>query len=70
MLATPIINYPEVAILGIHKNSQKPVVQDGQIVIRDMMHLSITSDHRVVDGSMAAQFLHHIIPAIEDPKEV
>ncbi len=67
VLATPIINYPEVAILGIHKISQKPVVQDGQIVIRDMMHLSITSDHRVVDGSMAARFLHHIIPAIEHP---
>ena len=67
VLATPIINYPEVAILGIHKISQKPVVQDGQIVIRDMMHLSITSDHRVVDGSIAAQFLHHIIPAIEYP---
>ncbi|MFB3141875.1 MAG: dihydrolipoamide acetyltransferase family protein, partial [Acidobacteriota bacterium] len=66
VLATPIINYPEVAILGIHKISQRPVVQDGQIVIRDMMNLSITSDHRVVDGSMAAQFLHHIIPAIED----
>ena len=67
VLATPIINYPEVAILGIHKISQKPVVQDGQIVIRDMMHLSITSDHRIVDGSMAARFLHHIIPVIEDP---
>ncbi len=67
VLATPIINYPEVAILGIHKISQRPVVQDGQIVIRDMMNLSITSDHRVVDGSMAAQFLHHIIPDIEDP---
>ena len=67
VLATPIINYPEVAILGIHKISQKPVVQDGQIVIREMMHLSLTSDHRVVDGSLAAQFLHHIIPAIESP---
>ena len=70
VLATPIINYPEVAILGIHKISQKPVVQDGKIVIREMMHLSITSDHRVVDGSLAARFLHHIIPAIENPKEV
>ena len=67
VLATPIINYPEVAILGIHKISQKPVVQDGQIVVREMMHLSLTSDHRVVDGSLAAKFLHHIIPAIEDP---
>ncbi len=70
VLATPIINYPEVAILGVHKISQKPVVQDGQIVIREMMHLSITSDHRVVDGNLAARFLHHIIPAIENPKEV
>ena len=67
VLATPIINYPEVAILGIHKISQKPVVRDGQVVVRKMMHLSLTSDHRVVDGSMAAQFLHHIIPAIENP---
>lgn len=69
VLATPIINYPEVAILGVHKIAQKPVVRDGQIVIREMMHLSITSDHRVVDGSLAAQFLHHIIPAIENPEE-
>jgi len=70
VLATPIINYPEVAILGVHKIAQKPVVRDGQIVIREMMHLSITSDHRVVDGSLAARFLHHIIPAIEKPQSV
>ena len=68
VLATPIINYPEVAILGVHKISQKPVVRDGQIVIRQMMNLSLSSDHRVVDGTLAAQFLHHIIPLLEDPE--
>jgi len=68
VLATPIINYPEVAILALHKISEKPVVRDGQIVVREMMHLSLSSDHRVVDGALAAQFLHHIIPLLEDPE--
>jgi pyruvate dehydrogenase E2 component (dihydrolipoamide acetyltransferase) len=67
VLATPIINLPQVAILGIHKISQKPVVRNEQIVIRDMMNLSISLDHRVVDGIVAAEFLHHIIPLLEDP---
>ncbi|MEE2821763.1 MAG: dihydrolipoamide acetyltransferase family protein [Acidobacteriota bacterium] len=65
--ATPIINYPEVAVLAVHRISERPVVRDGQVVIRHMMNLSITSDHRVVDGTVAAQFIHHIIPLIEDP---
>jgi pyruvate dehydrogenase E2 component (dihydrolipoamide acetyltransferase) len=68
VLAIPIINYPEVAILALHKISEKPVVRDGQIVVRKMMNLSLSSDHRVVDGSLAAQFLHHIIPLLEDPE--
>ena len=68
VLATPIINYPEVAILALHKISEKPVVRGGQIVIRKMMNLSLSSDHRVVDGTLAAQFLHHIIPLLEDPE--
>ncbi len=67
VLATPIINLPQVAILGIHKISQKPVVRNEQIVIRDMMNLSISLDHRVVDGIVAAEFLHHIIPLLESP---
>ena len=68
VLAIPIINYPEVAILALHKISEKPVVRDGQVVVRKMMNLSLSSDHRVVDGTLAAQFLHHIIPLLEDPE--
>jgi len=67
VLATPIINFPEVAILGVHKIKQTPVVRDGQIVIREMMNLSISLDHRIVDGYEGAQFLQHVISLLEDP---
>jgi len=67
LLATPVINYPEVAILGIHKIRPMPVVRDGQIVISQMMNLSITADHRVVDGAVAAEFIHHVIRILEHP---
>lgn len=64
---TPIINYPEVAILGIGKIQDKPVVRDGQIVIRKMVGLSLSFDHRVVDGAQAARFLNLVIRYLEDP---
>ncbi len=67
LMATPIINYPEVAILGVHKVSKRPIVQGDQIVIRDMMNLSISLDHRVVDGAVAAEFLQHVITFLEAP---
>jgi pyruvate dehydrogenase E2 component (dihydrolipoamide acetyltransferase) len=67
VLATPIINFPEVAILGVHKIKATPVVRDGQIVIREMMNLSISLDHRIVDGYEGAQFLQHVISLLEDP---
>ncbi len=67
VLATPIINFPEVAILGVHKIKQTPVVRAGQIVIRDIMNLSISLDHRIVDGYEGAQFLQHVISLLEDP---
>ncbi len=67
VLATPVINYPEVAILGVHKISPRPVVRDGQIVIRQMMNLSASLDHRIVDGAVGAQFMHAVIPYIENP---
>jgi pyruvate dehydrogenase E2 component (dihydrolipoamide acetyltransferase) len=67
VLATPIINFPEVAILGVHKIKPTPVVRDGQIVIRDMMNLSISLDHRIVDGYEGAQFLQHVVRLLEDP---
>ncbi len=65
LLATPIVNYPEVAILGIHKIAERVVVRDGKIVVRDMMNLSLSLDHRVVDGVLAAQFLQSVISHLE-----
>jgi len=67
VLATPIINFPEVAVLGVHKIKETPVVRDGQIVIRSIMNLSISLDHRIVDGYEGAQFLQHVIQLLEDP---
>ncbi len=63
----PIINYPEVAILGTHSIQQRPVVRDGQIVIRNMMYLSISFDHRVVDGAVAALFLKDVVASLANP---
>jgi pyruvate dehydrogenase E2 component (dihydrolipoamide acetyltransferase) len=67
LFATPVINHPEVAILGIHRIRPTPIVKDGQIVVRDVMHVSVTSDHRVVDGHEAAAFTYEVIRALEDP---
>ena len=65
--ATPIINYPDVAILGTGRISEKPWVHEGQIVIRKVLPLSLTFDHRVTDGADASQFLTKVIGYIEDP---
>jgi pyruvate dehydrogenase E2 component (dihydrolipoamide acetyltransferase) len=67
VLATPIINFPEVAILGVHKIKPTPVVRGGEVVIREMMNLSISLDHRIVDGYEGAQFLQHVIELLQDP---
>jgi len=67
IMATPIINYPEVAIVGIHKIEQRPVVRGGQIVIRDMMYMSLSFDHRVVDGAVGAEFCAHVKRLLENP---
>jgi pyruvate dehydrogenase E2 component (dihydrolipoamide acetyltransferase) len=64
---TPIINHPEVAILGIGKIQEKPVVRDEKVVIRRILPLSLSFDHRVVDGAEAARFLNTVIARIEDP---
>jgi pyruvate dehydrogenase E2 component (dihydrolipoamide acetyltransferase) len=68
LFATPIINYPEVAILGVHKITKRPIVQEDRIVIRDMTYLSLSFDHRVLDGAMAAEFMNVIKQRLEDPK--
>ncbi len=67
VLATPVINYPEVAILGIHKIKETPVVRDGQIVIRKVMNLSASFDHRMIDGHVGAAFVYEVIKYLEDP---
>ena len=63
----PVINYPEVGILGTHSIVERPVVRDGQIVIRQMMYLSISFDHRVVDGATAALFVKDVAQSLEHP---
>ncbi|HTP27647.1 MAG TPA: dihydrolipoamide acetyltransferase family protein [Anaeromyxobacteraceae bacterium] len=67
LFATPIINHPEVAILGIHRIRPTPLVRDGQIVARDVMHVSLSFDHRVVDGHVGAAFAYTLIGYLEDP---
>lgn len=67
IFATPIINYPEVAILGIHKIEPRAVVRNSQIVIREMMNLSLSFDHRVVDGAVGAEFCGYIKKFLESP---
>jgi pyruvate dehydrogenase E2 component (dihydrolipoamide acetyltransferase) len=64
---TPIINYPECAILGVGRIADRAVVRDGEIVIRPTMWLSLTFDHRIVDGAPAAQFLARVQNLLESP---
>ena len=67
MLSTPIINPPQSAILGLHAINEKPIAVNGQVVIRPMMYLAVSYDHRVVDGKEAVTFLMKVKQAIEDP---
>jgi 2-oxoglutarate dehydrogenase E2 component (dihydrolipoamide succinyltransferase) len=68
LLSTPILNAPQVGILGMHKIEQRPVVVSGQIVIRPMMYVALSYDHRIVDGREAVQFLVRIKELVEDPE--
>ncbi len=67
LLSTPIVNAPQSAILGMHKIQERPVAVDGQVVIRPMMYLALTYDHRIIDGKEAVQFLVTIKECLEDP---
>jgi pyruvate dehydrogenase E2 component (dihydrolipoamide acetyltransferase) len=67
VLATPIINFPESAVMGVHKISERPAVVNGQIVARHLMNLSISTDHRIADGYDAAMFLQEVKTYLEDP---
>ena len=68
LLSTPILNAPQVGILGMHKIEQRPIVVNGQIVVRSMMYLALSYDHRIVDGREAVQFLVKVKELIEDPE--
>lgn len=67
MLSTPILNPPQSAILGMHTIQQRPVAENGEVVIRPMMYVALTYDHRIIDGREAVQFLVTIKNALEDP---
>jgi 2-oxoglutarate dehydrogenase E2 component (dihydrolipoamide succinyltransferase) len=70
LLSTPILNIPQVGILGLHKIEDRPVAQKGEVVIRPMMYVALSYDHRIVDGREAVQFLVHIKELIEDPEHL
>lgn len=67
LMSMPILNFPQVGILGMHAIKERPVVVDGQIVIRPMMYLALTYDHRIVDGREAVSFLVRVKDCLEDP---
>ena len=68
LMSTPILNAPQVGILGMHKIQERPVAVNGQVAIRPMMYLALSYDHRIVDGSEAVQFLVRVKELIEDPE--
>ncbi len=70
LMSTPIVNYPQVAILGLHAIKDRPVVVNGEIVIRPMMYVAMSYDHRIVDGREAVQFVVAIKNLIEDPENL
>ena len=67
LISTPIINYPQVAILGLHKTQDRPVAIDGKVEIRPMMYVALSYDHRIIDGQQAVLFLVRIKELMEDP---
>ncbi len=70
LLATPILNHPEVGILGVHRIKERPVVRDGEIVIGQVMLLSLSLDHRIVDGHVGAAFAYDVIEMLENPERL
>ena len=70
LMSTPILNAPQSGILGMHKIQERPMALNGQVMIRPMMYLALSYDHRVVDGQGAVTFLVHIKDALEDPQRL
>jgi 2-oxoglutarate dehydrogenase E2 component (dihydrolipoamide succinyltransferase) len=69
-MATPILNPPQSGILGMHKIEERPVVVNGQIVIRPMMYVALSYDHRIIDGKESVGFLVKIKEYVEDPTRI
>ena len=67
LLSTPILNPPQVGILGLHKIQDRPMAVNGQVVVRPMMYMALTYDHRIVDGAEAVRFLVRVKELVEDP---
>ena len=70
LLSTPILNPPQTGILGMHKIQERPVVRDGEVVVRPMMYLALSYDHRLIDGREAVQFLVSVKGLLEDPARI
>ena len=70
LMSTPILNMPQSGILGMHKIQERPVVMDGQIIVRPMMYLALSYDHRIVDGKEAVTFLVRVKESLEDPERL
>jgi 2-oxoglutarate dehydrogenase E2 component (dihydrolipoamide succinyltransferase) len=67
LLSTPIINYPQVAILGLHKIQDRPVAVNRQVEVRPMMYVALSYDHRIIDGQQAVLYLVRVKELMEDP---
>jgi 2-oxoglutarate dehydrogenase E2 component (dihydrolipoamide succinyltransferase) len=67
LLSTPILNAPQVGILGMHKIEERPIALNGEVHIRPMMYVAVSYDHRIVDGAESVRFLVHIKERLEDP---
>ena len=70
MLSTPILNLPQSAILGMHNIIERPVAINGQVVIRPMMYLALSYDHRIIDGRESVSFLKQVKELLEDPSRL
>ena len=70
LLSTPILNPPQSGVLGMHAVQERPVARDGKVVIRPMMYLALSYDHRIIDGREAVQFLKKVKEYIEEPEEM
>jgi 2-oxoglutarate dehydrogenase E2 component (dihydrolipoamide succinyltransferase) len=70
LMSTPILNAPQSGILGLHRIEDRPVVRNGQIVVRPMMYMALSYDHRIIDGKEAVTFLVRIKEMMEDPQRL